>query len=137
MKKDFSPKWISSKQRRKQRKYRYNAPLHRRQKMLSAHLDKKLRTDYKKRSLPIRKGDETIVMKGEYKGQKGSIAEINMKKLVVFIENIKSKKSNGQEVMVPFDPSNLKITKLNMDDKFRKKFIERKNIKHVQTEKKK
>jgi large subunit ribosomal protein L24 len=126
MKKKFSPKWIASKQPRKQRKYRHNAPMHRRQRMISAHLDKKLKTEYGKRSMPIRKDDEIIVMRGEYAGQKGSVSEIDMSNLKVFVENIKTRKTSGQEVMVPLEPSNLKITKLNIEDKFRRKFIERK-----------
>jgi large subunit ribosomal protein L24 len=128
MKKDFSPKWISSKQPRKQRKYKYNAPLHRRHKMLAAHLDKKLKTEYGKRSLPLRKGDEIAVMRGDYKGKTGTVSEVDMKRLKVYVENIKGKKTNGQEVVVPLEPSNLKITKLNIEDKFRRKFIERKKV---------
>ena len=126
MKKAFSRSWLRSKQARKQRKYRYNAPLHRRQKLVSAHLDKKLREEHKKRSLPLRKGDEIIVMRGEFRGKKGSVSRVDLKKLKIFMEELKRKKVSGQEVNVPIDPSNVKIVKLNMDDKMRKKFVLRK-----------
>ena len=66
MKRKFSNSWISSKQVRKQRKYRYNAPLHRKRRFLSAPLSKELRKDYGKRSLVVKKGDEVVY--GKYSG---------------------------------------------------------------------
>ena len=116
MKKNYSNKWISSKQRRKQRKYRANAPLHVRHNLISAHLDKPLRKDYKRRSVPLKKGDEVKVMCGSYKKKEGKITRIDMKSLKVYVDNVKKKKVSGQEIEVPIDPSNLKIIKLNLDD---------------------
>lgn len=123
MKKNFSSKWVSSKQPRKQRKYRYHAPLHRRHKMLSAHLDKALRKDHKRRSAPLRKNDEIKVMRGSYKGRTGKVTSLDMKNLKVYIDSVKKKKVSGQEMEVALDPSNVKIIKLNLDDpkRFRKK----------------
>lgn len=126
MKNKYSSKWISSIQPRKQRKYRLNAPLHKRQKMVSAHLDAKLREQFNKRSLPVRKGDEVQIMVGKFKGQKGNVTRTDLSNLKVFVEGIKRKKVSGQEVYVPLDPSNVKIIKLNMTDKKRMKFVERK-----------
>ncbi len=125
--KEWSRFWISSTQRRKQRKYRENAPGHVRQKMMSVNLDKTLRKDYKKRSLAVRKGDEVVVMRGTHKGKSGRVTKVDMKKLLVYIDNVKIKKVSGQEVVSPIDPSNIKITKLILDDKNRMKFIKRKS----------
>lgn len=125
--KKWSRSWISSTQRRKQRKYRENAPNHIRQKMVSVNLDKPLRKDYKKRSLPVRKGDEVVVMRGSHRGKAGKITKVVLKSLTVYVDNVKIKKVSGQEVIDPIDPSNLKITKLNLDDKNRMKFIKRKD----------
>ena len=50
MKKKYSNSWKGSKQPRKQRKYRANAPLHTRHKMASANLSKELRKKYSKRN---------------------------------------------------------------------------------------
>jgi len=119
MKKSYSSHWKSSKQPRKQRKYRYNAPLHVRQKMLRSHLAKDLRSAYKRRSLPLRKGDEVKVMTGEFRGTFGKIEGIDLKKLKVTMENVKIKKTSGQEMAVAFDPSNLLITKTETGDKKR------------------
>ena len=57
----FSTKWKSSKQVRKQRKYIYNLPLHLQNKLMSAHLEKSLRTKYGMRNIPVRKGDEVTI----------------------------------------------------------------------------
>jgi large subunit ribosomal protein L24 len=126
MKKQFSKEWVRSTQPRKQRKYRYHAPLHLRQKLISAHLDKSLRKEYNKRSMPARKGDEVMIMRGDFRGRKGVISKIDLNALKVYVENMKTKKVSGQEVEVSFEPSNLKIIKLNLDDKKRIKALKRK-----------
>lgn len=124
--KTYSPKWLSSIQPRKQRKYRYNAPLHRRQKMMSAHLDKALRRTYATRAVPLRKGDEVRVMRGEHRGRSGKISAVDLKHLKIYVENIKVKKPSGQEVEVALDPSNVMITKLELEDKKRMRSLSRK-----------
>ena len=114
-----------SKKPRKQRKFLYKAPLHLRRKMISAHLSKELREQYKRRSLPLRKGDEVKVMRGEFKGTVGKVVRINTKKYKVYVDTVKRKRSVGTEYLVPLSPSNLMIVKLNLDDKYRMKILER------------
>ena len=123
IRKSFSKSWGKSSQPRKQRKYRYNAPLHLRRKMLSAHLDKKLREDLGRRSATVIKGDEVAIMRGEFRKKGGKVSKVDMKSLKIYVENIKTKKVSGQEVQVPIDPINVKITKLNLDDKLRKESL--------------
>ena len=136
--KEFSIHWNTSKQARKQRKYRYNAPTHIRRKLVSAHLDKALRKELKKRSLPVRKGDEVKVLVGDHKGKTGKVARVDLRRLKVYVEEIKTRKVSGQEVQAALEPSNLIITKLYLDDKKRKKFVLRKEGKPVkETSKKK
>jgi len=114
-----------SKKARKQRKFLYNAPLHLRRKMISAHLSKELREQYKRRSLPLRKGDEVKVMRGEFKGTVGKVVKVDTKKYKVYIDTVKKKRSVGTEYLVPISPSNLMIVKLNLDDKYRMEILER------------
>ena len=125
MKKSWSPKWVGSSQPRKQRKYRYNAPLHARRKFLSAHLSKELRERYGKRSIPLRKGDDVVVMKGGFRGFTGSVDRVDMSTSKVYIEGVKRKKVDGSEITVPIDPSNVMITKLTLEDKMRQAVFER------------
>ena len=126
MKTQWSTSWISSKQIRKQRKFRYNAPLHVRRKFVSAHLSKSLRSRFNRRAVPLRKGDEVQVMRGEFTGVKGKVERVDLKKSKVFVENVKVKKVNGTEVMKALEPSNLLVTNLFLEDKMRKKFLEKK-----------
>ncbi|RLJ05361.1 MAG: 50S ribosomal protein L24 [Candidatus Aenigmatarchaeota archaeon] len=125
MKKEWSSKWIRSKQPRKQRKYRYNAPLHIRRKFVSAHLSPELRERFGKRSFPLRKGDEVKVMRGEFRGFKGVVERVNLRDLKIYIEDLKVKKADGSEVLKPLRSSNLMIVKLNLDDKKRLEALER------------
>ena len=124
--KTWSPKWKSSTQPRKQRKYRAKAPLHAKQKMIKSHLNKNLRKEYGKRSMGIRKGDEVIIMRGRHKKIAGKVTDVDMKNLKVYVDNVKTKKVSGQEIQVGIDPSNIMITKIYLDDKKRIKALKRK-----------
>ena len=125
MKKEFSISWLSSSQPRKQRKYLYNAPLHKKHKFLSAHLSKDLRKKYGKRNLPLRKGDEVLVMRGSFKKKKAKIISVNTKRSNVTLEGLQRSKKDGTKINVVFHPSNLQIQSLNLDDKKRTSSLER------------
>jgi len=118
-----------SKKARKQRKFLYTAPLHIRRKMMSAHLSKELREKYKRRSLPVRKGDEVEIMRGEFKKKRGKVLRVDLKKYKVYVEGITRKRTDGTERLVPIHPSNLMIVNLNLQDKRRVKILERKSEK--------
>jgi large subunit ribosomal protein L24 len=126
MKKKFSDKWKGSRQPRKQRKYRANAPFSIRKKMLVSNLSKDLRDKYKRRSFPLRKNDLVKVMRGEFKGKKGKVILIDLSRLKVAIEGLQRTKKEGTKVNVMFDPSVLQIQELDLDDKKRIKSIENK-----------
>jgi len=116
---------MKSKKPSKQRKAFYQAPLHKKHKFLSAHLSKDLRKQFNKRSLPVRKGDEVKVMRGQFKGTIGKISKVDLKKLKVYVDNIKRKRVSGEEVHVPIHASNLMIINPILEDPRRKKVIER------------
>ncbi len=124
--KQFSKSWKSSKKPRKQRKYLYNAPLHIRKNFLSANLSKELRKKYSIRSLSLRKGDKVKVMRGQFKKHNGSIVDVDRKNIKVYIDGCQVVKKDGTKVNVPIHPSNLQIIELNLDDKKRRRILERK-----------
>ena len=126
MKTKFSSSWIRSKQPRKQRKYRYNAPLHIKQKFVSAHLSKDLREKYKRRSITLRKGDNVKVMRGQFRNKTGKIDEVNVKKTLVYVSGIEIAKKDGTKARYPLNPSNLIITEVDINDKMRNKNFGRK-----------
>ncbi|MEK6847866.1 MAG: 50S ribosomal protein L24 [Nanoarchaeota archaeon] len=123
MKKLFSTSWKSSRKPRKQRKYRAMASIHLKRKFLSANLSKELRKKYKKRNLPLKKGDIVVIMRGKFRKKTGKIIMVNAKKLKVEIEGIQIKKQDGSKANVKFNPSFLQITELNLEDKKRNKAI--------------
>ena len=124
--KKFSGAWKSSRKQRKQRKYRLNAPLHIKQKLVHSHLSKDLRKKYGRRSVSLRKGDKVKIMRGNFKKQEGKVDAVNTKDTAVFVSGIETTKKDGTKRLVSFDPSNLMITELNLDDKRRQKILERK-----------
>lgn len=117
MKKEYSKKWFSSTQSRKQRKARANAPLHARRKLLSAPLSKELKTEKKKNALPVRTGDEIKVLRGKNRKQIGAVEAVNLVKSKIYVKGLIVKRRDGNEVMRPIDPSNVVIVKLKEDSK--------------------
>ena len=128
MKQKFSHSWISSSQPRKQRKYRHNAPLNLRHKMISAHLSKELRQKYQTRNTQLRKGDTVKIVRGQYKKKTGKISQILIKKYKVYVAGAELTKIDGSKSFYPIDPSNIIITELNLDDKQRSEVLKRKNV---------
>ena len=136
MKKKFSIKWKKSKQKRKQRKYRFKAPLHIKHKMLSSNISKELRKKYSMKSIPLRKNDVVKIMRGKFKKKTGKIITVNLKKQWVYIEGIQKSKKDGSKVNIPFNASNLQIQELNLEDKKRMKKIIQKEQGGINKEKK-
>ncbi len=112
---------MESSKPRKQRHWRFNAPMHARQHFVHAHIDKSLneKLKIKKKSVQISKGDTVKVVSGGNKGKTGKVTLVNMRKNVVYIDSIKKKNAKGKEYNVPVNSSNVYITDLNTNDKRR------------------
>lgn len=121
---DFSKNWKSSKQPKKQRKYRANAPYHIKRKFLSAQLSKELRTKYGRKSAPLRKEDQIIVSRGQFRKTKGKITRVDRINSKVYVDTIQRTKRDGSKTFPPISPSNLMIENMNLDDKKRKLMLE-------------
>lgn len=119
MKNDFSSSWKSSTKPNKQRKYRFNAPLHIKAHFLNVHLSKELREKYHTRAVRARVGDKVRIMSGQFKKQEGKVEEVDTNKTKVFISKIEHIKKDGTKARYPIHPSNLMIVELNTDDKRR------------------
>ncbi|MEK6899546.1 MAG: 50S ribosomal protein L24 [Nanoarchaeota archaeon] len=118
--KRFSTHWNSSVKARKQHKYRANAPLHVKQKLLHVHLSSELRKKHNTRAAQVRKGDKVKVLRGKFKGQEGKVERVNLKREQVFIGGMDYTKKNGSKVPLAFHPSKIMIVSLEMNDKRRK-----------------
>merc|ERR1712010_182762 len=115
-----------SSSRRKSRKAHFTAPSSVRRKIMSSHLNKELVQKYNVKSMPIRKDDEVIVVRGKNCGREGKVIQVYRKKYVIHIERVTREKSNGSTVNVGIHPSNCLITKLKLD-KDRRPILERKD----------
>ncbi|MBI2669186.1 50S ribosomal protein L24 [Candidatus Woesearchaeota archaeon] len=115
----FNASWNSSKQPRKQRKYRANAPLHLRQKLMHAHLSTELRQKHKTRSVQLRTGDKVRILRGEHRKKEGKVERVNLKREKVFIVGIEAIRKDGTKVPFPLQPSNLLVIEMELGDKKR------------------
>ncbi|MCD6089794.1 50S ribosomal protein L24 [Candidatus Bathyarchaeota archaeon] len=119
---------IKTKKPSKQRKLLYNAPYHIRGKIMAAPLSEELRKEYGCRSLPIRSGDTVRILRGDYKDYEGRVTRVDRKKYKVYVDGVTKEKADGTTVPVPIHHSKVEIIKLNMDDKWRKRILERKSL---------
>lgn len=92
---------------------------------LNVHLSKELRTKHKRRSLRARTGDTVKVLRGTHAGKTGKIDHVNAKKSLLFITGIDLTKKDGTKSLRGIHPSQLVLTDVVLDDKYRKAIIER------------
>lgn len=125
---------MSSIQPRKQRLARYTAPYHRRHREMSAPVDKGLRKRQLARgfmyprSMPVRKGDRVLIVRGEGKTKSTSVvAKVDRKARKIYVEGFTYFKSDGTELQRPIDPSNLVIINPDWSDIYRRKLLTRVN----------
>jgi len=126
MAKKFSKTWRKSTQARKQHKYKHNAPLHIRQKMVHVHLSLDLRKSYSFRNIQVKKGDKVKVLCGHFKKKEGAVEKVDLKGEKIFISGVEYIKKDGTKIPLGLHPSNLMIISLNQDDKKRKAKLESK-----------
>ena len=125
---------MSSKQPRKQRLARYTAPYHRRHREMSSPIDKGLRERQLSRgfmyprSMPVKKGDRVMIVRGEGKSKSATaISLVDRKARKVYVEGFTYFKSDGTELQRPIDASNLVIINPDWSDIRRRKVLNRIN----------
>ncbi|MEM2117792.1 MAG: 50S ribosomal protein L24 [Candidatus Bathyarchaeia archaeon] len=118
----------------KQRKMVFQAPPHIRYKLFAAPLSPELQASQGVKTLPVRSGDTVRIMRGDHKGFEGKITNVDRKKYRIYVEGLTREKVDGTTIFVPIHPSKVMITRLNLDDKWRKKILERKRATHEKIE---
>ncbi len=109
----------------------YDAPLSVRSKLLCGHLSKDLKNKYHKRSVRLTKGDTVKVVRGEFKGVSGKVTQVSTLKNGVAVEGIKKEKLKGGHLDVFIHTSNVIVTDLKTEDKWRVAKLEGKSAKPV------
>ncbi|MDE1728058.1 MAG: 50S ribosomal protein L24 [Thaumarchaeota archaeon] len=102
----------------------YTASQHLLSKQLGSHLSKDLKEKYHCKSMRVIEGDSVKVLRGEFKGIEGKVTRISTEKRGVAIEGIKREKLKGGNVDIYIHPSNVLITSLNLEDKWRQSRLE-------------
>merc|ERR1719146_146686 len=93
---------------------------------MSAPLSKDLRNKHNVRSLPVRRDDEVMIVRGHYHDREGKVTCVYRKKWRIHVERVTRDKANGQTVPIGIHPSKVMITKIKLD-KDRKALLDRKN----------
>ena len=86
---------------------------------LSGMLSKNLRKKYGKRSVRIVEGDSVKVIRGEFNGVDGKVTKVSASNGGLTIEGVKKEKLKGEKYDVFIHTSNIEVTGLNTDDKWR------------------
>ena len=103
-------------------------------KQICAPITKDLRKKYSRRSARIMVDDTVKVIRGEYKGITGKVSKISTETNSIAIEGNKKEKLKGDKIDVYIHVTNVIITSLNTEDKWRLKILEKKpksNIKSM------
>ena len=109
-------------------------------KQIAAPITKELRKKYSRRNARIMIDDTVKVIRGEYKGITGKVSKISTENNSIAIEGNKKEKLKGDKIDIYIHTTNVIITALNTDDKWRLKILEKKSkskIKSMKEESKK
>jgi large subunit ribosomal protein L24 len=102
---------------------------HMRGRSIAAHVVDNVRQQYRLRSCRIVKGDTVRVMRGEYNGIEGKVESVDTTTGGLAIEGIQREKVRGGNVKVRIHCSNVMITNMNLDDKYRRERLEERSSK--------
>ena len=105
----------------------FQATMQTRSKQLGSNLSKDLQKKYGKKSARVIEGDSVTIVRGEFKGVDGKVSNVSTEKSSVAIEGVKKEKTKGDKFDVYIHTSNLVITSLNGDDKWRMAKLEGKD----------
>ena len=102
-------------------------PKHLTERRLRSPLSRALREKYGRRTVRVIAGDTIKVIRGEYSGIDGQVEKVNMKRGSLAIEGIQREKVRGGNVKVEINSTNVIVTDLDLDDKYRQALIQRIN----------
>ena len=103
-------------------------------KQIAAPITKELRKKYSRRNARIMIDDTVKVIRGEYKGITGKVSKISTENNSIAIEGNKKEKLKGDKIDIYIHTTNVIITALNTDDKWRINKLEGKNVRAARPE---
>jgi large subunit ribosomal protein L24 len=112
-----------STQPRKQRRVAFNASAFDRHRQMTVALSRELRARYKRRALPLRKGDTVRIISGKFKGTEERISKVDMRSLRVTLDSVTIKKVDQKLKPLPIPANTLILTRLNLADPWRRRIL--------------
>jgi large subunit ribosomal protein L26e len=91
-------------------------------------LSKELKLKYSVKSIPIRKEDQVLVVRGFHKGKIGKVVQCQRKIFKVFIDCVSKMKSNKMNAFIPISSSNIVITRLFLNSERKNYLKDKKRI---------
>jgi ribosomal protein uL24 len=114
------------------RRKMYNAPNHIKRKTLSAPLSPSLRAEHGTRNMTVVVDDTVSITKGDRKLTEGKVIRVDTNKSKLYIEGVTRNRLDGSTVQIPIRAENVMITRLNLNDQWRRKILERKSFSAVE-----
>jgi large subunit ribosomal protein L24 len=87
--------------------------------MLAAGLTDELRQKYAVRGIAVREGDSVRIMRGDFEGLEGKVERVEYETGRVYVEGMTREKAAGVASKLPVHASKVRITNLNLSDKWR------------------
>ena len=89
-----------------------------------SQLSSDLREKHRRKSVRPKVGDSVRIIRGEFKGIEGKVTRVDPSKGTVRVDGVNREKLKGGTAPVPIRSSNVVITVLDLEDKFRKNKLE-------------
>jgi large subunit ribosomal protein L24 len=109
------------------RKNRFFASNQLKRKFISAPLSPNLRAEYGTRSMSIIVDDTVSITKGDRKLSEGRVLRVDTTKSRIYVEGVTRTRQDGSTVQIPIRAENVMITRLNLNDQWRRRVLERKS----------
>ncbi|HYB04729.1 MAG TPA: 50S ribosomal protein L24 [Nitrososphaerales archaeon] len=93
-------------------------------KLSRAMLSTDLKAKYASNSVRVRPGDSVKLVRGEYAGVEGKIQKVFPQEGRITVEGVTREKIAGGTTPLRIHTSNVVVTGLNLDDKFRREKLE-------------
>jgi large subunit ribosomal protein L24 len=114
---------VSPRSPRRQRRALYNADTFERRLRMTVPLSRELRRRFRRRSIPLRKGDTVRVLSGSFVGREERVAKVNRRDYAVTLDNVTLKTAEEKLKPLEIRPAHLVVTRLNLSDPWRRRTL--------------
>ncbi len=108
---------------RRQRRAHFTAPTTARRRRMTVSLSRELRRRFRRRNVPIRKGDTVRVLSGSFEGREERVAKVSRRDYAVTLDNVTLKTAEEKLKPLQLKPAHLVITRLNLADPWRRRAL--------------